>query len=123
MHQFNLLGVDRQWVTINGRKSFGTLWNSINWNQVKQIVNRLQTRIVKAVIICWVFNDALSMLEPCEVKVSRRVLRGKEAVRPLTYPAIAYPAVRLIKAGTDKTTSALPGLKEQDVTDISATAA
>ncbi len=36
---------------------------------------------------------------------------------------IAYPAVRLIKAGTDKTTSALPGLKEQDVTDISATAA
>gem|GEM_PF-5520549 len=25
---------------------------------------------------CWVLNGALPMLEPCEVKVSRRVLRG-----------------------------------------------
>jgi len=49
MHRFNLLGVDRQWATIDGRKSFEALWNSINWNKVKQIVNRLQARIVKAV--------------------------------------------------------------------------
>jgi len=27
-------------------------------------------------ICCWVLYGALSMLEPCEVKVSRRVLRG-----------------------------------------------
>jgi hypothetical protein len=82
MHRFNLLGADRQWATIDGRKSFEALWNSINWNKVKRIVNRLQARIVKAVkdgfkaICCWVLNGALSMLEPCEVKVSRRVLRG-----------------------------------------------
>jgi len=49
MHRFNLLGVDRQWATIDGRKNFEALWNSINWNKVKQIVNRLQARIVKAV--------------------------------------------------------------------------
>jgi len=49
MHRFNLLGADRQWPTIDGRKSFEALWNSINWNKVKQIVNRLQARIVKAV--------------------------------------------------------------------------
>jgi hypothetical protein len=49
MHRFNLLGADRQWATIDGRKSFEALWNSINWNKVKQIVNRLQARIVKAV--------------------------------------------------------------------------
>jgi len=49
MHRFNLLGADRQWATIDDRKSFEALWNSINWNKVKQIVNRLQARIVKAV--------------------------------------------------------------------------
>jgi len=36
-------------ITIDGRKNPGILWSSINWNQVRQIVNRLQTRIVKAV--------------------------------------------------------------------------
>nr|WP_319392076.1 group II intron reverse transcriptase/maturase [uncultured Desulfobacter sp.] len=36
-------------ITIDGRKNPGTLWSSINWNQVRQVVNRLQTRIVKAV--------------------------------------------------------------------------
>jgi RNA-directed DNA polymerase len=50
MQPFNLLGVDRQWnLSIDGRKSNSDLWNSINWKKVKQIVNRLQTRIVKAV--------------------------------------------------------------------------
>ena len=49
MQPFNLLGVDRQWnLSIDGRKSNYDLWNSINWKKVKQIVNRLQTRIVKA---------------------------------------------------------------------------
>ena len=49
MHRSNLLGVDRQRVTVDGRKSITALWNSINWNKVKQDVNRMQTRIVKAV--------------------------------------------------------------------------
>jgi RNA-directed DNA polymerase len=49
MNRLNLLGVDRQWQTIDDRMSKDTLWNSINWNEVKRIVNRLQTRIVKAV--------------------------------------------------------------------------
>ena len=50
MQPFNLLGVDRQWnLSIDGRKSNSDLWNSINWKKVKQIVNRLQIRIVKAV--------------------------------------------------------------------------
>jgi len=77
MQLFNLSGVDRQWnLAIDGRKSNSDLWDSINWKKVKQIVNRLQTRIVKAVKYCRVLYGALSMLEPCEVKVSRRVLRG-----------------------------------------------
>ena len=50
MQPFNLLGVDRQWnLSIDDRKSNSDLWDSINWKKVKQIVNRLQTRIVKAV--------------------------------------------------------------------------
>ena len=50
MQTFNLLGVDRQWnSSIDGRKSVSDLWDSINWKKVKQDVNRLQTRIVKAV--------------------------------------------------------------------------
>lgn len=49
MNRLNLLGGDRQWQTIDDRMSKETLWNSINWNEVKRIVNRLQTRIVKAV--------------------------------------------------------------------------
>ena len=49
MNRLNLLGVARQWQTIDDRMSKETLWNSINWNEVKRIVNRLQTRIVKAV--------------------------------------------------------------------------
>jgi RNA-directed DNA polymerase len=36
-------------INFDGRKNPGTLWSSINWNQVRQVVNRLQTRIVKAV--------------------------------------------------------------------------
>jgi len=62
MHRFNLLGVDRQWATIDGRKSFEALWNSINWNKVKQIVNRLQARIVKAVNVQ---SDLLSGAQRC----------------------------------------------------------
>jgi len=34
---------------IDGQKSDGGLWNSINWKEITQIVNRLQMRIVKAV--------------------------------------------------------------------------
>jgi hypothetical protein len=36
---------------IDGRKSDEELWNSIQWNKVNQIVNCLQTRIVKAVMV------------------------------------------------------------------------
>jgi hypothetical protein len=36
---------------------------------------------------------------------------------------VEYPAVRLFKAGTVKTKSTLPGLKKQNDTGISATAA
>jgi RNA-directed DNA polymerase len=50
MQLFSLSGVDRQWnLAIDGRKSNSVLWDSINWKNVKQAVNRLQTRIVKAV--------------------------------------------------------------------------
>ena len=88
MQPFNLLGVDRQWnLSIDGRKSNSDLWNSTNWKKVKQIVNRLQTRIVKAVKeYCWVLYGALSMLEPCEVKVSRRVLRGEGSRKAADLP-------------------------------------
>ena len=49
MQLFNLSGVDRQWnLAIDGRKSSSVLWNSIDWKKVNQAVNRLQTRIVKA---------------------------------------------------------------------------
>lgn len=36
-------------IVIDGLKSDGDLWQSINWKKVSQIVNRLQVRIVKAV--------------------------------------------------------------------------
>lgn len=36
-------------IVIDGLKSDGDLWHSINWKAVSQIVNRLQVRIVKAV--------------------------------------------------------------------------
>lgn len=46
---------------------------------IKLIVNRLQAPIVKAVkkIYCWVLSGDLSMLEPCDVKISRSVFRGE----------------------------------------------
>jgi len=66
-------------MVIDGLKSGSESWNSINWSKVARVVHRLQVRIVKAEGYCWVFNDALSMLEPCEAKVSRRVLRGPGA--------------------------------------------
>jgi hypothetical protein len=50
MQRLNLIGVDRQWTpSIDDRKGESVLWNSINWRKAKQIVNGLQTRIVKAV--------------------------------------------------------------------------
>ena len=36
-------------IVIDGLKSDGDLWASVNWKEVNQIVNRLQVRIVKAV--------------------------------------------------------------------------
>ena len=90
MNRSNLFGVDRQRRTVDGQESITILWNSINWNEVKQNVNRLQTGIVKAVklekINGWVFNNALSMLELCEVKVSRRVLRGERGFKAPNLP-------------------------------------
>lgn len=50
MQRLNLIGVDRQWTpSIDDHKGESVLWNSINWRKAKQIVNGLQTRIVKAV--------------------------------------------------------------------------
>lgn len=50
MPRFNLFGEDRQWASsIDGRKSKAALWNSVNWNKAKRIVDHLQSRIVKAV--------------------------------------------------------------------------
>jgi len=66
--------------------------------KVKQVVKRLQTRIVKAVKYCRVLYGALSMLEPCEVKVSRRVLRGESSRKAADLPGGPYTAIRLIKA-------------------------
>jgi len=49
MQLFNLSGVDRRRDSaVDGRKSSSVLWNSIDWKKVNQAVNRLQTRIVKA---------------------------------------------------------------------------
>ena len=36
-------------LAIDDRKGNGALWNSIDWEKARRIVNRLQTRIVKAV--------------------------------------------------------------------------
>ena len=36
-------------LAIDDRKSKDVLWNSIDWKKARRIVNRLQTRIVKAV--------------------------------------------------------------------------
>jgi RNA-directed DNA polymerase len=50
MLRLNLIGEDRQWASpIDGRKSKSVLWNSIDWEKARRIVNRLQARIVKAV--------------------------------------------------------------------------
>ncbi len=48
MNLLNLSGVDRQ-QKADGRKSSTHIWNSIDWDQAMRNVNRLQTRIVKAV--------------------------------------------------------------------------
>ena len=71
-----MVRIDGSGNTTDDLKSDEDLWNSIKWKKVNQIVKRLQIRIVKAVSTAGCFNGALSMLEPCEVKVSRRVLRG-----------------------------------------------
>ena len=82
---------------IDGLKSDDELWNSIQWNKVNQIVNCLQTRIVKAVTVnnvyCRVLNCTFSMLEPCEVKVSRRVLRGGRDRKVLPLPDVHKPVI------------------------------
>ena len=67
--------------------------------KVKQVVKRLQTRIVKAVKAeyCRVLHGASSMLEPCEVKVSRRVLRGESSRKAADLPGGPYCAIRLIQ--------------------------
>lgn len=49
MDRSNPSGVDRQWITIDDQRNANVLWNSINWNKIKQNVNQMQTRIVKAV--------------------------------------------------------------------------
>ena len=73
-------------IVIDDRKNDGALWNSIDWEKARRNVDRLQMRIVKAVkaedktfssTSCRALNGALSMLEPCEVKVSCRVLKGE----------------------------------------------
>jgi N-terminal domain of reverse transcriptase len=62
MDRSNPSGVDRQWITIDGQRNANVLWNSINWDKIKQNVNQMQARIVKAVkagnkiagqICCW----------------------------------------------------------------------
>ena len=50
------------------------------WEALPNRVNRLQTPIEKAVLVAvgtaGFLTELFSMLEPCEVKVSRTVLRG-----------------------------------------------
>jgi hypothetical protein len=48
MNLLNLPGVDRQ-QKADSRKGSMHIWDSIDWDQAMQNVNRLQTRIVKAV--------------------------------------------------------------------------
>lgn len=80
---------------IDGLKSDDDSWNSIQWKEVNQTVDCLQRRIVKSVRNNYrrVLDCALTMLEPCEVKVSRRVLRGDGIERSLPYPTLAGAAV------------------------------
>ena len=58
-------------------------------------MKRLQTRTVKAVKYCRVLHGALSRLEPCEVKVSRRVLRVEGDRKVSDLPGIPYTAVQV----------------------------
>ena len=88
-------------LAIDDRKGNGALWNSINWEKSERIVNRLQTRIVKAVKSCRVLNGAFSMLEPCEVKVSCRVLKGEGGRKASDLPG------GLLRRPQDKLTGAV----------------
>ena len=61
-------------------KDLALQWNSIHWKDVRVHVNRLQTRIAKAVVRKESFPIAArlpgcEMLEPYDMKVSRTVLR------------------------------------------------
>ena len=51
---------------------------------------------------------------------------GRSLTAPPSHTTVhtgPYTAIRLVRAGTDKTGSALPGFPECDVIDLSATAA
>ena len=50
-------------------------WHDIEWEKVHRNVRRLQARIVKATNRV-LFRKAFEMLEPCEGRLSRTVLRG-----------------------------------------------
>ena len=79
-------------LAIDGLKNFEFAWNSIEWDAMRNNVNRLQARIVKAVQVlmirigkvtlpdvpdpnCRVLKRTLSMLEPCAGKLACTVLR------------------------------------------------
>jgi len=56
-------------------------WHDIEWEKVHRNVRRLQARIVKATQELLLgnrvlFRKAFEMLEPCEGRLSRTVLRG-----------------------------------------------
>jgi hypothetical protein len=70
----------------------------ITWSNINQTVHRLQVHIVKAVKrskneYCGVLYGALSMLEPCEVKVSCKVLRGEGSRKAADLPGGPHRAV------------------------------
>ena len=66
-------------LTIDDLMSDELHWNTVIWENAERIVNRLQTRIVKAVKGCRMPDGILSRLEPCEGKLSPTVLRGPGA--------------------------------------------
>ncbi len=85
---------------IDGLKSDDDSWNFIKWKEVNQTVDCLQMRIVKSVRNNYwrVLDCALTMLEPCEVKVSRRVLRGGWDRKVPSLPDISQTAAKPVNS-------------------------
>ncbi len=52
-------------------------WKSYDWKRAEKEVKRLQMRIAKAVLTAGPGKQGSRVLEPCDGKLSRTVLRGE----------------------------------------------